>query len=121
MKSLQIAAIACFIAVSIAADVEGRLWTDSTGKYTLEAKLIMFNDKSVVLQREDHELVAIPVEKLSDKDREFLKSKDAADAEKTERWACRPGHFATEPKLWAGSWTMPPATSRCSAAAAAFT
>src|SRR5215475_772559 len=96
MKILQIAAITCFVAVSIAADVEARLWTDSTGKYTLEAKLIMFNDKSVVLQREDHELVAIPIEKLSDKDREFLKSKDAVDAVKAaaegmQTWTLRDG------------------------------
>src|SRR5262245_38096396 len=48
-----------------------RIWTDSTGRYTLEAKLVTFNERSVVLKREDHELVAIPIEKLSGKDREF--------------------------------------------------
>jgi hypothetical protein len=96
MKLLQIAAIACLMAVSIAANVAARLWTDSTGNYTLEARLIMFNDKSVVLQREDHELVAFPIEELSDQDREFLKSKEAADAQKTaaesmQTWTLRDG------------------------------
>jgi hypothetical protein len=56
------------------------VWTDSTGHYSLDATLVTFNDRSVVLQREDHELVAIPIDQLSEKDREFLKSKEAGDA-----------------------------------------
>lgn len=96
MKLLQIAAFACLVALSIAPTVESRLWTDSTGKYTLEARLIMFNDKSVILEREDHDLVAFPIDKLSDKDREFLKSQDAAVAQKAaadgmQTWTLRHG------------------------------
>ena len=76
--------------------MEARVWTDATGRYTLDAKLVTFNDKSIVLQREDHELVAIPIEKLSDKDREFLKSKAAGDAarevaEGMQTWTLRDG------------------------------
>ena len=72
------------------------VWTDSTGQYTLDAKLVAFNDKSVVLQRDDHELVAIPIDKLSDKDREYLKSKEAGDAARTaseglQTWTLRDG------------------------------
>lgn len=57
-----------------AAAVMARTWTDSTGRYTLDADLIAFSDTTVVLQRADHELVAVPIEQLSAKDREFLKS-----------------------------------------------
>ena len=39
----------------------------------------MFNEKSVVLKRADHELVAIPLAELSDADREYLKSQAALD------------------------------------------
>jgi hypothetical protein len=78
------------------AEVDARVWTDSTGKYTLDATLVTFNERSVVLQRADHELVAIPIEKLSEQDREFLKSKEAVDASGSalggmQTWALRDG------------------------------
>ena len=56
-----------------------RQWSDPAGNYTLEAELVMFNEKSVVLKRADHELVAIPLAELSDADREYLKSQPALD------------------------------------------
>jgi len=59
---------------------EGRVWTEATSQYTLEADLIAFDGKTVVLQRADHELVAIPVEKLSDEDRQYLESGEARQA-----------------------------------------
>ena len=57
----------------------GRTWTDSTGAYRLEADLIGFDEASVVLKKDDHQLVAFPIDKLSPEDRAYLKSKDAAD------------------------------------------
>ena len=54
-----------------------REWTDVTEKYHLEADLVGFDDETVVVQRADKELGAFPIDKLSDKDREYLKSKDA--------------------------------------------
>lgn len=59
-----------------------RTWTDTSGHFTLEADLVSMNDDQVVLQRADHELVAIPLKSLSEKDREFLKSKEAIDQRK---------------------------------------
>ena len=62
---------------------ETRAWTDASGEYSIDAKLIAPSETTVVLQRADHELVAIPIEKLSDKDREHLKSNEArAEADK---------------------------------------
>jgi hypothetical protein len=43
----------------------------------MEAELIAFNERSVVLQRADHELVAIPIEQLSEEDRKYLASDEA--------------------------------------------
>ena len=76
--------IRCFVSVvfalvCVAATAQARVWTDTTGRYTLEADLIAFDDKHVILQRADHHLGAVPIEKLSEADREFLKSKEAAD------------------------------------------
>lgn len=59
---------------------QARVWTDSTGHYSLEAELVAFNDKTVVLQRGDHELGAVAIEQLSAKDREYLMSEEAAKA-----------------------------------------
>lgn len=61
---------------------QARLWSDASGNYTLEADLVLSNDQSVVLKRADHELVIIPLAELSDADREFLQSQEAADAQK---------------------------------------
>jgi hypothetical protein len=57
----------------------GRIWSDKTGKYKIDADLIAFNDKSVVLQRADHELGMVPIDVLSQADQEYLKSKAAVD------------------------------------------
>jgi hypothetical protein len=78
------------------ADVAARLWTDSTGSYTLDADLVAFNDITVVLQRADHELVAIPIEKLSNQDRNYLTSQEAGELMKKsidemQVWTLRDG------------------------------
>jgi len=56
---------------------DGRTWTDSTGNYRVEAGLIGFNDVTVVLKKENRQLVAVPIAKLSNEDRAYLESKDA--------------------------------------------
>jgi hypothetical protein len=58
---------------------QARQWTDATGKYSIEADLLGFDDENVVLQRADKELGVFRIDQLSEKDREFLKSKDASD------------------------------------------
>jgi hypothetical protein len=84
------------VGLAVPSVASARLWTDSTGQYTVEADLIAFNDEVVILQREDHELGAVPIKKLSDKDREFLASKEAqATAEEItgamQTWTLRDG------------------------------
>jgi len=78
----QLLNLLCFscVAFCLTAIAAARVWTDTTGKYTLQADLIAFDDKTVILQREDHHLGAIPIEKLSESDREYLKSKEATEA-----------------------------------------
>lgn len=88
--------LASLVSFTIAATSQARLWTDSTGQYTLDAELVAANDRTVVLQRADHELVAIPIEKLSEADREYLKSNEASDQlrqadTKLQTWTLRDG------------------------------
>jgi hypothetical protein len=63
----------------LAVFAHGRTWTDSTGQYRTEADLIAFNDETVVLKKENHHLVAIPLTKLSEADQAYLQSKEAAE------------------------------------------
>ena len=62
-----------------AGPADARVWTDVTGIYTIEAELVGFDEKMAILQRESGELGAFPVEKLSEEDREYLKSKAALE------------------------------------------
>jgi hypothetical protein len=71
-----------------------RQWTDETGRFQMDAELIAFSASTVVLKRKDGELVAVPIERLSDADREFLKSREAHDhVEKDvhQTWTMRGG------------------------------
>jgi hypothetical protein len=82
--------------LNISDPAAARIWTDSTGRYTVEADLIAFNDDMIVLQRKDHELGAVPTEQLSEADQKFLASKEAqAQTEKVtgamQTWTLRGG------------------------------
>jgi hypothetical protein len=84
------------LVLNVAAATDARTWTDSTGKYKLDADLVGFNDKTVILQREDKQLGAIEIEKLSQADQEYLKSKEAEEranevAGKKQIWTLRDG------------------------------
>lgn len=73
-----------------------RIWTDATGKYKIEANLIAFNESTVVLERSDHQLGQVPIDKLSQADRDYLKTKEAGDAAKkvsgaSQTWTLRTG------------------------------
>ncbi len=75
-----IQSIALLVAlVALGLDAQGRQWKDVTGLYSLEADLIAFDDETVILQRKDKELGAFPRNKLSQKDHEYLKSKEAGE------------------------------------------
>jgi hypothetical protein len=84
------------IALLVSPATLARKWTDSTGRYSIDANLIAFNDKTVVLQRGDHELGQVPLEKLSQADRDYLKTKEAQETVKKaggglQTWTMRSG------------------------------
>ncbi|MHC4400754.1 MAG: SHD1 domain-containing protein [Planctomycetota bacterium] len=51
-----------------------RLWTDSTGKYHIEAELVGRVGDKVRLKQKDGQLIEVPVEKLSEADRRYVAS-----------------------------------------------
>jgi hypothetical protein len=49
-----------------------RIWVDLGGRFSLEARLIEYSDGKVVLLRDSGDRISIAVERLSEKDREYL-------------------------------------------------
>lgn len=77
------------------APARARLWTDSTGKYQVNADLVAFSEKTVVLKKADHSLVAVPLDRLAKADLDFLAAKETADAVQSadalQTWTMRSG------------------------------
>lgn len=71
----------CFALAVAAPAVHARTWTDATGKYTIEADLIAFDDDQVILQRKsDGALGSVELGKLCSDDQAYCGGKEAADA-----------------------------------------
>jgi len=76
--------IVCSIALVLlccaasSAESEPRKWTDSTGKHTIQAVFVKFEDGKVVLQKSDGKLLALSPSKLSKTDQEFVRELLAA-------------------------------------------
>jgi hypothetical protein len=65
------------IAISLAlaaAQAHARKWTDSTGKYTVEADLVAADRLRAVLQNSEHRLISIDLDKLSKADQDYVKT-----------------------------------------------
>jgi hypothetical protein len=77
--SQRLIALVLFIWAGLCALADGRTWTDSTGNYRVEADLVGFNETIVVLNKENHKLVAVSIDKLSQEDQAYLRSKEAAE------------------------------------------
>ena len=58
----------------------GREWTDSTGQFSFEGDLLAYDQQTVILKRDKHQLVSIGFDKLSEADQEFLESQEAQTA-----------------------------------------
>jgi hypothetical protein len=85
--------VAC---ATFAAAASAREWSDATGKFKVKADLITFSDRLAVLQRGDKKLVAVPVDKLSKVDQEFIKTKEAEaqparESVEQQTWTMRNG------------------------------
>ncbi len=77
----------------------GRTWTDSTGYYRVEADLIGFSETTAVLKKENDHLVAVPLAKLSEEDRAYLQSKDAAEVSRRSAGAMQTWSMASGLKV----------------------
>lgn len=90
---MRCATLALLLIAAAALPAHARIWTDNTGKHTQQAELIDFDQHTVILKKAEGNLVAVPIERLSDADQEYLKSAGAkthvsevADAVKDRTW-----------------------------------
>jgi hypothetical protein len=51
-----------------------RVWTDSSGTYRIEARLVDFVDGKVRIERKDGKVLTLPLDRLSEADQEYVKS-----------------------------------------------
>lgn len=72
--------LCCFIlalAISTTATaVSARTWTDSSGNFQVEAELVSVDDDRVTLRKEDGQVIAVPLKRLSAADRKFLADRE---------------------------------------------
>lgn len=58
-----------------AAPAELRTWQDTTGQFTIKAKLLRASAGTVTLRKEDGSTIKVPLEKLSDEDQEYIRNR----------------------------------------------
>ena len=65
-----------------------RLWSDSTGNHKILATYVQLDGSKVLLEKEDKEIISLPVSRLSREDQQFARKlkaalKTAADFDET--------------------------------------
>ncbi|MCC9607231.1 hypothetical protein LOC68_13835 [Blastopirellula sp. JC732] len=78
IRTFLLSLAALLVAGNVSFGQESRTWTDSTGKFTIVGKISSNDGKTLRIEKSDGKVVAIPVDKLSKADQEFL-AKAAAE------------------------------------------
>lgn len=68
-------AVMAVLLTPAAGDSPARRWTDSTGRFSIEAELVEVKDGNVRLRRHDGTILSLPSEKLSEADRRYLQAR----------------------------------------------
>ena len=78
--------LSCGLLIVAASPSWARKWADKTGKYSVQAELVEVRGANVILKKSDGAVISVPVARLSEADRAFVK-----------RAAGAPGAAAKEP------------------------
>ncbi|MBL8892739.1 MAG: hypothetical protein JNL67_22370 [Planctomycetaceae bacterium] len=76
-----------------------RVWTDSTGQHQVNAKLVERSEKEITLEKADGSKVTLPLDKLSEVDRQFLKALPAKPEPEVDPFAGGQPLTQVEPPL----------------------
>jgi len=74
MSSRSTCLFVALLYLAMSSTVWSRTWTDTSGRYTIEADLVEIKDGKAVLKKADGEVVAVPIDRLSRDDRQYLAS-----------------------------------------------
>jgi hypothetical protein len=91
------ASLVVLTTIASASAADYRTWTDTSGKYTLNAALVGMNNSHVVLEREsDKGLGSIAIDQLSEADQKYLQTEEATKAATTatggmQKWSLKDG------------------------------
>lgn len=80
MLTTRISATAIVALLLTSQVVTARVWSSKDNRFQVEAEAIAFSKDLVVLKKPTGDLVAIELKDLSEKDREYVESKEAQDA-----------------------------------------
>ncbi len=79
-----------------------RTWNDSTGAFSVEAQFAGVKDGKVLLKKSDGEIVAVPLDRLSREDREFVAAQSAAKDKAPKRGAAEKRELSHDDGRMAG-------------------
>ncbi|GAB6188180.1 SHD1 domain-containing protein [Thermopirellula anaerolimosa] len=68
--------LVCVLLLVASAAAEVRTWKDKTGKFSIRAELVESDGTTVKLKRADGKVISVPVDRLSDQDRQFLEAQE---------------------------------------------
>ena len=68
--------LACVLLFAVSASAETRTWKDKSGKFSIQAELVESDGTAVTLKKADGKVIKVPVDRLSDEDRQFLESQE---------------------------------------------
>jgi hypothetical protein len=74
MKALL--SVACVLLFVVSASAQVRTWKDASGKFSIRAELVESDGTAVKLKKADGSVIRVPVDRLSDEDRQFLQSQE---------------------------------------------
>jgi WD40 repeat protein len=80
-RTLAVSLIWLVLATVTISHAEVRTWSDRTGKFKVEAELVSENATRVRLKLETGKIIEVPLEKLSDADKRFLKERRSNPSE----------------------------------------
>jgi len=104
MKTIGVAVFSVALACCAAIPASARTWTDSTGKYKIEAEMAGFENGDVELRKADGKISKVPLEKLSRADQQYVR---ARAAEKKRAPDAGPSGAKVQLKTATGSMELP--------------
>ena len=71
-----VVSIACVVLFAVSASAEVRTWRDKSGRFSIRAELVESDGTAVKLKKADGNVIKVPLDRLSDEDRQFLESQE---------------------------------------------